>query len=116
MTSWQNEPMEKKSDKAEIDRRVHTVVRLLSTAKTSSYILQFCSEEWGVTSRQAQTYMQRAREIIKADYSVERHDFLGTRLALLDEIIEASIRSKQHSNAIGALKLQAQLTRLLEGS
>ena len=29
---------------------------------------------------------------------------------------EASIRSKEHSNAIGALKLQAQLTRLLEGS
>ena len=47
---------------------------------------------------------------------VERSDFLGTRLALLDEIIEASIRCKQHSNAVGALKLQAQLTRLLEGS
>ena len=39
----------------------------------------------------------------------------GTRLALLDEIIEASIRCKQHSNAVGALKLQAQLTRLLDG-
>ena len=66
--------------------------------------------------RQAETYLQRAREIIKADYSVERSDFLGTRLDLLDEIIEAIIRSKQHSNAVGALKLQAQLTRLLEGS
>ncbi|MCB4377555.1 hypothetical protein FZZ92_01755 [Synechococcus sp. MU1611] len=41
---------------------------------------------------------------------------VGTRLALLDEIIEASIRCKQHSNAVGALKLQAQLTRLLKGS
>ena len=43
-------------------------------------------------------------------------DFLDTRLALLDEIIEASIRCNQHSNTVGALKLQAQLTRLLEGS
>ena len=108
--------MAKKSDKAEIVRRIHTVVKLLSSAKTSSYILRFSSEEWGVTERQAQTYLSRAREIIKADYSVERSDFLGTRLALLDEIIEASIRCKQHSNAVGALKLQAQLTRLLEGS
>ena len=108
--------MAKKSDKAEIDRRIHAVVKLLSSAKTNSYILQFCTEEWGVQKRQAETYLQRAREIIKADYSVERSDFLGTRLALLDEIIEASIRSKQHSNAVGALKLQAQLTRLLEGS
>ena len=106
----------RKSSKTEIDRRIHTVIKLLSSAKTSSYILRFCSEEWGVTSRQAETYVQRAREIIKADYSMERSDFLGTRLALLDEIIEASIRCKQHSNAAGALKLQAQLTRLLEGS
>ena len=44
---------------------------------------------------------------MQADYSVE-HDS-GTRLALLEEIIEASIRCKQHSNAVGALKLQAQL-------
>ena len=109
--------MAKKSDQAEIDRRIHTVVKLLSSAKTNSYILRFCAEEWGgVLKRQAETYLQRASEIIKADYSVERSDFLGTRLALLDEIIEASIRCKQHSNAVGALKLQAQLTRLLEGS
>lgn len=108
--------MGKKSDKAEIDRRIHAVVKLLSSAKTNSYILRFCTEEWGVQKRQAETYLQRAREIIKADYSVERSDFLGTRLALMDEIIEASIRCKQHSNAVGALKLQAQLTRLLKGS
>ena len=107
--------MGKKSNAAEIDRRVHTIVKLLSSAKTSSYVLRYCAEEWGVQKRQAETYLQRAREIIRADYSVDRSDFLGSRLALLDEIIEASIRTKQHSNAVGALKLQAQLTRLLEG-
>ncbi|WP_255476980.1 hypothetical protein [Synechococcus sp. A15-60] len=37
--------------------------------------------------------MKRAREIIKADYPVERSDFLGSRLALLDKIIQASIES-----------------------
>jgi hypothetical protein len=108
--------MAKKSDKAEIDRRVHTVVKLLSSAKTSSYICRYAKEEWGVSESSALRYLKRAREIIRADYSVERHDFLGSRLALLDEIIEASIKSNQHSNAVGALKLQAQLTRLLEGS
>jgi len=108
--------MAKRSDKAEINRRIHTVVKLLSSAKRNSYILRFSAEEWRVQRQQAETYLQRAREIIKADYSVERSDFLGTRLALLDEIIEASIRCKQHSNAVGALKLEAQPTRLLERS
>ena len=69
----------------------------------------------GVNKRTAERYLQQAREIIRADYSIDRSDFLGSRLALLDEVIEASIRTKQHSNAVGALKLQAQLTRLLEG-
>ncbi len=107
--------MGKKSDAAEIDRRVHTIVKLLSSAKTSSYIRRFAKEEWGVSESQADQYLARARDIIRADYSVDRSDFLGSRLALLDEIIEASIRTKQHSNAVGALKLQAQLTRLLDG-
>ena len=70
----------------------------------------------GGTERQGQTYLKRAREIIRADYSIERSDFLSSRLALLDKVIDASINSKQHSNAVGALKLQAQLTRLLDSS
>ena len=111
--------MAKKSDKAEIDRRIHTVVKLLSSAKTTSYVCQYASDEWGVDRRTAERYLAKAREIIRADYSVERSDFLGSLLALLallNEIIEASIRCKQYSNAVRALKLQAQLTRLLEGS
>ena len=107
--------MGKKSDSAEIDRRVHTIVKLLSSAKTSSYIRRFAKEEWGVSESQADRYLARARDIIRADYSVDRSDFLGSRLAMLDEIIESSLRTKQHSNAVGALKLQAQLTRLLDG-
>ena len=107
--------MGKKSDRAEIDRRVHTIVKLLSSAKTNSYIFRYAADEWGVTSRTAERYLAEARQIIRADYSVERSDFLGSRLALLDEIIEQSIRCKQHSNAVGALKLQAQLTRLMQG-
>ena len=42
--------MGKKSDAAEIDRRIHTVVKMLASAKTSSYVIRFCSEEWGWVS------------------------------------------------------------------
>ena len=108
--------MGKKSTNTEIDRRIHTIVKFLSSAKTNSYIHRYAKEEWGVSVSQADVYLKRARDIIRADYSIDRSDFLGSRLALLDEVIEASIRTKQHSNAVGALKLQAQLTRLLDGS
>ena len=44
--------MAKNSDKAEIDRRVHTVVKLLSTAKTSSYVCRYARDEWEVSQEQ----------------------------------------------------------------
>ena len=103
-----------KSTKAEVNRRVHEVVKLICAAKTNSYILRYCAVEWGVQKRQAETYLAKAREVIKADYSIERSEFLASRIALLDKIAEASIREKQHSNAVGALRLQAELTRLLD--
>ena len=108
--------MGKKSSKAEIDRRVHEVVKLLTSAKTTSYVVRFAAEERGVNRRMTENYIARAREIIRADYSVDRSDFMASRLALLDKIAEESIACKQHSNAVGALKLQAQITRLLDGN
>ena len=77
--------------------------------------MQHAATEWGVNQRMAMNYLARAREIIRADYDVERSDFIASRLALLDKIAEESIACKKHSNAIGALKLQAQITRLLDG-
>ena len=108
--------MAKKSDKAEIDRRIHAVVKLFSSAKTNSYILRFCAEEWGYRSDKPKRTCNAQGRSLRLTTQSNALIFLGTRLALLEEIIEASIRCKQHSNAVGALKLQAQLTRLLEGS
>ena len=95
------------------DRRVHILVKLLGEARTTSFINQYAKDEWGVTESQTYRYLKRAREIIRNDYSVERPDFLSSRLQMLDEIARASMASGQHSNAIGALRLQAELTRLL---
>lgn len=106
--------MAKKATNIEIDRRIHEIVKLLSSAKTNSYICRYAAEEWGSSQRQAERYLARAREIVKADYSVERSDFLSSRLALLDKVIQKSIETGQHSNAVGALRLQAELTRMLD--
>ena len=106
--------MGKRSDRAELDRRIHTVVKLLSSAKITSYVIRYASQEWGVGKATADRYLKEAPEIIWANYSVERNDFLASRLALLDEVIEASIRTKQHSNAVGALRMQSELTQLLK--
>ena len=107
--------MGKKATNAEIDRRIQAVVRLLSVAAPTSAIVQHCAQEYWVNIRQADNYIKRARAIIRSDYDIERSEFLASRMAILDKVISRSIKENQHSNAVGALKLQCQLTRLLEG-
>lgn len=107
--------MRKKSNAAEIDRRAHNIAKHLSSAKTSSYICRYARDEWGVSQATAEQYLKRARKIIHADYSVECSDFFGTRIALFDEVIEASIRFRQHSYAVGAKTFLARLIRLNKG-
>ncbi len=107
--------MGKKSTNDEIDRRIHEVVRLLSLAAPSSAVVLHCAQEYGVGERQAKNYIARARAVIKADYSIERSDFMASRMALLDKIIQRSMDESQHSNAIGACKLQLMLTQILSG-
>ena len=99
---------------AEVERRINTVARMIVSAATQSQLLHFCSVEYGVSKRQAQNYIHRAREIVREDYSQERADFLASRIGILDKVIQASIKSGQHSNAIGATRLQAELTQLLQ--
>ena len=95
------------------DRRVHILVKLLDEARTTSYINQYAKDQWGVTESQTYRYIKRAREIVRNDYTIERPDFLSSRPQMLDEIARASMASWQHSNAVGALRLRAELTRLL---
>ena len=106
--------MAKKSSKAEIDHRIDVIARMIVNAATTSQIIRYCSVEWGVGQRQAEKYLARARAIVREDYSQERADFLASRIGILDKVIQASIKSGQHSNAIGATRLQAELTQLLQ--
>ena len=58
----------------------------------------------------ADKYIARAREQIREDYSVERADFLATRLATLDKVAQKAMKTEQLNNVIGAIRLQADLT------
>lgn len=98
---------------AEVERRINAVARMLVNATTQSQLLHFCSVEYGVSKQQAQNYIHRARAIVREDYSQERADFLASRIGILDKVIQQSIESGQHSNAIGATRLQAELTQHL---
>ena len=83
---------------------------MLVCCASLSDIKRFAANEWGVASRTVDTYVQRARQQLREDCSVDRADFIAARLGTLDKIVQESLRSGQHSNAIGALRLQLEVT------
>lgn len=99
---------------AEADARVDTLARLLVEAKSTSWLLRFASDEWGITKRQAETYLARARQQVRDDYSVERAEFLASRLGVLESIAAKALASGQLSAACGAVRLQAELAQLID--
>ena len=102
--------MGKKATKAEVQRRTEEVVRMLVGCKRKSEIHAYARDEWGVCRQTADEYVARAREVLRDDYSQERADFLTSKLGVLEQIVISAMESNQHSNAIGAVRLMAELT------
>lgn len=101
--------MAKKSTKAEKILRVNQIVRMLVNCASRSSIVQFAASEWGLSLRQTDAYIAEAREILRNDADIERHDYLAARLQTIDKVIQQGLKQNQLSAVIGALKLQADV-------
>ena len=67
--------MGKKSTKIEMDMRINRVARLLANGAVRSEILQYAAKEWEASERTADTYIARARDILRADWETDRLTF-----------------------------------------
>ena len=86
----------------------------LTQGKRPNQIRKLCSEEWGLETRTAENRIHDARRQMVADANVmDRPEKVGQMLQQLEQILEQALAMKQGSNAIGALRLQADLLQLL---
>ena len=103
----------KKADKELSARRVDKIIELISLCKPTGEIIRQCSSEWGVSTRQAENYLQKARGVIRERFDqMDRKDWVASALEKLEKVAAMSIESRQHSNAIGALGLSAKLLQI----
>ena len=111
--------LEPKSQRAayrahEIMAQVHQVQEWLSLGKRPNQIRALCAEQWGLKTRAAEQRIYDARRQMVADANVmDRQEKVGQMLQQLEQVLEQALRLNQGSNAIGALRLQADLLQLL---
>lgn len=111
--------LEPKSQRAayrahEIMAQVHQVQEWLSLGKRPNQIRALCAEQWGLKTRAAEQRIYDARRQMVTDANVmDRQEKVGQMLQQLEQVLEQALRLNQGSNAIGALRLQADLLQLL---
>ncbi len=98
-----------RSTKTETYHRVNAVYKALAENSSRGQIIQFCSEKWGVTERQADTYIARAREKLLEDCEMERPAWIAEALARLRTYEKAAYKEKQNQTAINSVQAQAKL-------
>lgn len=98
-----------RSTKTETVHRVNAVYKLLAEGQSRGQIIQFCAEKWGVTERQADTYIARAREKLLEDCEMERPAWIAEALQRLRTYEQAAYKQKQNQTAINSVQAQAKL-------
>ena len=106
--------MAKKCSKFEATARVDQIARMLVSAATTSQIVRYAAEHWGIGRRQCEIYLARAREQVCLDYSSERQLFLATRLGVLDQVSQRALKEGNLAAAVSAVRLQAELVKLVD--
>jgi len=98
-----------KSTKIEVNHRVNTVYKLLSEGQSRSQIVLFCADNYGVSDRQSETYIARAREKLLADAEMERPAWVAEALQRLRVLEQKASKKNQTQCAINSIALQAKL-------
>jgi hypothetical protein len=99
----------------EIAEQVRVVQDWLSEGYRPNQIRQRCADRWGIATRTAEHRMSAARQQMIRDINVmDRAEKVSEMIEKLETVIQMSIERNMGANAIGAMKLQADLLQLIK--
>jgi len=88
---------------------VDTVYGLLCEGQSRGDIVRFVADQWGVTDRQADNYIARAREKLAQDADMARPAWLAEALGRLRRYEQAAYKRGNVQCALNSVALQAKL-------
>ena len=98
----------------EIAEQIHQVQEWLTGGYRPNQIRALCAEQWGLGTRAAEQRMQDARRQMVLDVNdYDRKEMAAKMLQSLETVLKQALDLRQGSNAIGAMRLQADLLQLL---
>lgn len=106
--------MAERTTASDFDMRAKRLARLLANGARMSDCFQFAAERWGIGERQARNYVNRARELLKADWTdIEREQMVAEILAQYSTLQLEARRKGQYAVALGCINGAAKLAQLV---
>ena len=103
--------MGKKCTKLEKKARVEELADMVVKGYSQREMNRHVRETWGLSDDSATNYIREARDVVKSDLvDIDRTHMLAAKVQLLEQIARDSIASGRENNAIGAIRLLAELT------
>ena len=103
--------MGKKCTKVEKKARIEELADLIVKGYSQRELSRHVQELWRLSDDSASKYIREARDLVKADLGdIDRTDMLASKVQMLEQIARDSVASGRENNAIGAIRLLAELT------
>ena len=106
-----HEFMGKKCTKVEKKARVEELADMIVKGYSQRELKRHVQQRWGLSEDSANLYIREARDVVKDDLvDIDRVDMLASKVQMLEQIARDSVASGRENNAIGAIRLLAELT------
>ena len=101
-----------RSTQLEAQDRAARFARIIANGGRRSDCVRFAAENWGVSERTCDKYLQLARDQLKADWDLERPQMVADLLSQCSTLQMEARRAGQYHIALGAINTAAKLAQL----
>ena len=102
--------MAARSTKIELEKRVQSIAALMCQGATRPDILQFAASTWGVPKRSIDTYIEKARQLIRSNADFDPAEEIGKARARYEDLYRNSHKNQDWKTC---LSIQREVTEFL---
>jgi hypothetical protein len=102
----------KNTTKAETELRAAEFVRIVANGGRRSDCVRYAADNWGVSERTVDKYLELARQQIRADWDLERPQMVADLLSQCATLQQEARAKGQYHIALGAINTAAKLAQL----
>ena len=93
--------------------RMARIQRMIAQGANSLDIVQYCSQEWGLSQKHGRTYWREAIEHLKEHIEMDRAEFAAVLLMQVNDLQKKTAQRQNDAVTLGCINTAAKIAGLL---